>query len=416
MRDIALFAFAFGLIPFILRHAFIGVLAWSWVSYMNPHRLTWGAAYDFPFAQMMALTLLVALLFNREAKRFPLNTLMVFWVVFLLWTTFTSWWAIYPDEAWSYHTQVLKIQLILFLALWMMGSEKRINLMVWVIFLSIGFFGIKGGIFTFLTGGGGRIFGPAGSFIADNNHLAVALLMIIPLGFYLSHYQLQKKSHKLLMIFGIVLITASVIGSFSRGAFLAIAAVGLYLWWKSPGKMLSGTLGVLILAGMIMMMPAYWTERMQTISTYEQDESAMGRLNSWQYSINLANQRFSGGGYLSWSRETFERWAPNPDDVKVAHSIYFAVLADHGWPGLLLFLMIFVQGWLIAGRISRAVRQHGTDQDQWIAGLAEMIKVSLVAYAVGGAFLSLAYFDLPWHLLALLVLIQAQAQQRGVMA
>jgi hypothetical protein len=36
--------------------------------------------------------------------------------------------------------------------------------------------------------------------------------------------------------------------------------------------------------------------------------------------------------------------------------------------------------------------------------LARLIQVSLVAYATGGAFQSLAYFDYPWHLVAMLVI------------
>lgn len=416
MRDIALFIIVFGLLPYILRHAYIGVLAWSWLSYMNPHRLTWGFAYDFPFAQLVALTLFVSLLMNREKKRMPVNSIVVVWVMFLVWTMITTQFAYYPDAAWSYEIQVFKIQIILFLSMWMMGSPERIRLMVWVIFFSIGFFGIKGGVFTLVTGGGGRVFGPAGSFIADNNHLAVALLMVVPLGFYLRKHEVHKKAHKNLMLLAILSITVSIIGSFSRGAFLAIMAVGVYLWWKTPNKMITGTLGALVLLVTIVMMPSSWTERMSTIDEYEEDASAMARLNSWQYAINIASDRVTGGGYLSWSRETFAQWAPDPNVVFVAHSIYFAVLADHGWPGLTLFLLVFFLGWRKAGQIARQVTTRGSPDDLWMADLCNMIKVSLVAYAVGGAFLSLAYFDLPWHLLALLVLMERLAQEKGVLA
>lgn len=413
MRDVIIFIIAFGLVPYILRHSYIGVLAWSWFSYMNPHRLTWGAAYDFPFAQMIAGTLFISLLFNREEKKFPINHLTVTWILFLVWTMITTAAAIYPDDAWTYEIQVFKIQLILFISLWMMGRPERIKLMVWVIFFSVGFFGIKGGLFTIMTGGGGRVFGPAGSFIEDNNHLAVALLMVIPLGFYLRKYEVERKLYKNLLLLCILLIAAAVLGSFSRGALLAISAVSFYLWLKTPGKLITGTLGLVILAMLILMMPSHWRDRMETITEYQKDQSAQGRLNSWQYAINLASDRVTGGGYLSWSSENFQKWAPNPSTVLVAHSIYFAVLADHGWIGLLLFFTVFTQGWFMGGRIVKNVQARGSPEDDWMAGLASMIKVSLVAYAVGGAFLSLAYFDLPWHLLVLLVLLETEAKRRG---
>jgi len=415
MRDIALFALVFGLIPYILRHPYIGVLTWSWLSYMNPHRLTWAAAYDFPFAQLVAITLFVSLLINREEKRFPpMNGLLFTWIAFLAWTMITTLNAYYPNAAWSYEIQVFKIQLIIFIILWMMGSEQRIRLMVWVIFFSVGFFGIKGGIFTITTGGGGRVMGPAGTFIGDNNHLAVALLMVLPLGFYLSRYEVQRRLYRNLFLLAGLLITASVIGSFSRGAFLAIIAVSLYLWWKTPGKIISGALGTLVLVTFILAMPQSWMDRMGTIDDYKQDGSAQGRINAWYYSINIANARLTGGGYLSWSGETFRKWAPNPNNIKVAHSIYFATLADHGWPGLILFLLIFIQSWFMAGKISRHVKKRGSPEDQWMKGLADMIKVSLVAYAVGGTFLSLAYFDLPWHMVAIIVLVDRLAREKGL--
>jgi hypothetical protein len=39
-----------------------------------------------------------------------------------------------------------------------------------------------------------------------------------------------------------------------------------------------------------------------------------------------------------------------------------------------------------------------------------MLQVSLIGYAVGGAFLNLAFFDLFYHLVALLILAQAQVR------
>jgi len=413
MRDIALFIVVFGMLPFILQHAYLGVLAWSWLSYMNPHRLTWGPAFDFPFAQTVAITLLVSLLFDREKKKFPFTPLTITWIVFILWTLITTAFAIYPERAWVYETQVLKIQLILFISLWMMGDEKRIRLMVWVIFFSIGFFGIKGGIFTLMTGGAGRVWGPSGSFIGDNNHLAVALLMVLPLGFYIYKYEVEKKAYKAALLFCALMITASVIGSFSRGAFLAIGAVAFYLWLKTPGKIISGTIGTIVLILIVMVMPQHWSDRMKSIGDYEQDASALTRLNAWHFAFNLANSRFIGGGYRANSRETYAQWAPDPNDRAVAHSIYFSVLQDHGWVGLGLFLLVFGQGWLIAGRITRQVKTRGSPQEKWMGDLAKMIKVSFVAYAVGGAFLNLAYFDLPWHLVAIIVLLDQRVKRLG---
>jgi hypothetical protein len=42
-----------------------------------------------------------------------------------------------------------------------------------------------------------------------------------------------------------------------------------------------------------------------------------------------------------------------------------------------------------------------------------MVQVSLVGYAVGGAFLSLAYFDLPYNMMVMVVLARKWVENRS---
>lgn len=412
MRDIALFVIVFGAIPYMLRHPYIGVLMWSWLSYMNPHKLAWGFAHDFPFAQVVALVLLVSLLFDREPKRLPKNGLLAVWILFVLWMLLTTLDAYWPAPAWAQYVKVFKIQLIIFLTMLVMHTPERIKLMIWVIFCSVGFYGVKGGIYTVLTGGGGRVWGPAGGYIEENNALAIALLMVLPLGYYLLRHELTDKWLKRAMIAALVLIAFSVVGSQSRGALIAIVSVAFYLWLKTDNKLKTALFIFPALPLLFLFMPDTWHERMATIQTYEQDASAMGRINAWQYAINAASHNLLGVGFDSWSGETFARWAPDPSAVHAAHSIYFSVIADHGWVGFAMFMTLFIGGFLLARRI---VRMTATlDDYAWVRDLARMIQVSLVAYATGGAFLSLSYFDLPWHLLAIILLLQQLLRREGV--
>jgi len=142
---------------------------------------------------------------------------------------------------------------------------------------------------------------------------------------------------------------------------------------------------------------------MDSMRNYEQDASAMGRINAWKYSINIANDRFTGGGFNSWSQGTYNIYSPEATKVLVAHSIYFGVLADHGWLGLLLFLLILALTWK-----NLSVVMNTTTHEDSTALLARMLKISLVAYMTGGAFLSLSYFDLPWHMVAIALLLRIQ--------
>ena len=59
-------------------------------------------------------------------------------------------------------------------------------------------------------------------------------------------------------------------------------------------------------------MPDRWFERMRTIKTYEQDHSAMSRINSWHFAINLANAHpVLGRGYGAFTPELFAEFAPD---------------------------------------------------------------------------------------------------------
>lgn len=403
MRDILVTLIVFGSLPFIFQRPYIGILVWSWLGYMNPHRLSWGFAYSMPFAQIVAIVLMASLLMSKEKKELPVTALTVTWWLFIGWMVITSLSAIYFDDATTQLIKILKIQLVVFLGLLVMGKRERIYQLIWVIYLSIGFFGIKGGVFTILTGGSHRVLGPPDSFIGENNALAVALLMILPLGMYL-YWQTRQVWIRRGLIASNVLIAVSAVGSQSRGAFLAIIAVAAFFWWKSKNRLAIALVILPLLPILFFSMPQSWHDRMSTIQTYEKDASAMGRLNAWQYAINAANARLTGAGLESWSIQTFQQWAPDPTDVHAAHSIYFSVLADHGWIGLFLFLLILLGAWRTASHLIRETR--GSPDYLWMNELARMIQVSMIAYMTGGAFLSLSYFDLPWHVISILVLMK----------
>jgi probable O-glycosylation ligase (exosortase A-associated) len=150
-----------------------------------------------------------------------------------------------------------------------------------------------------------------------------------------------------------------------------------------------------------MFMPDSWEHRMKSIENYEQDSSAMGRINTWKMAFNLANARpLVGGGFEPYTRRVFQEYAPNPDDVHSAHSIYFQLLGEHGYVGLLLFLVLGGIGWVTARRI--IVQSRGKAEHTWAANLARAIQVSLVAFGVGGAFVNISYWDLTYYELIVL--------------
>ncbi len=163
-------------------------------------------------------------------------------------------------------------------------------------------------------------------------------------------------------------------------------------------------LSLIILVGVIaaMSLPEHWFSRMNTITNYEQDGSAMGRINAWWMAWNLARENFFGGGFDIYNAFAFSLYAPDPLSIHAAHSIYFQVLGEHGFIGLALFLLMWVLVWRKANGLRKDFRNSA--ELKWVSDLGAMCQVSLVGYAVGGAFLSLAYFDLPYNVLIIVVL------------
>lgn len=416
MRDVIITLMVFGMLPFILRYPWYGVLAWSWLSYMNPHRLAWGFAYTMPFAQIVAVVLLFSLFFTKEKISLPANFMVVIWVMFLVWLSICTFFAVYPDLAAEQLTKVLKIQLITFVTLMLMRDFERVNQLIWVIVFSIGFYSVKGGIFTLMSGGGYHVFGPDGSEIAENNALAVAILMIVPLMVYLYKFPPHRWVKKI-MPFCIFLSLASVIGSQSRGAVLAILAVGGFYWLKSGSKLITATAFVFLTLLTLMFMPQSWHDRVDSISEYQEDSSSMGRIRAWEYSIAIASDRFTGGGFQSWSLQNYYQYGIDVEQAFVAHSIYFSVLNDGGWPGLIMFLLIL---WLMWRQLSAVIKLTANIPERAQYNLlARMLQISLVAFMAGGSFLSLSYFDLAWHFMAITVALNRLAkipyQKEGVL-
>jgi len=410
MRDLLLTAFVLGTIPFILRNPFIGMMMWVWLGVMNPHRLTWGFANNMPFAMVVALCTLFAMLVHAKKLNPPPNDrVAIVLVLLILWMCISPLFAFHPDLNWDPWLRAFKIQFMVLISLLVLTERRHLHWLTWVLALSVGFFGIKGGVFTILTGGTHRVWGPAYSFIEDNNTLALAMLMVVPLFRYLQLHS-DNKWVRVGCVSAMFLCVVSAIGSQSRGAFVALAAMSFFMFTKSRKKGLIGVAFILALPIAWQFMPENWTERMTTIKTYQEDASAMGRINAWWVAWNVAVDRFPlGGGFVLDTAAVFQRYAPDPATIKVAHSIYFQMLGEHGFIGLALFLMVFGLAWMNGSWVLRATK--GNPKLLWAYDLASMCQVSLVGYAVGGAFLSLTYFDLPYYIVVILIMLRRFVRQ-----
>jgi putative inorganic carbon (HCO3(-)) transporter len=402
MRDIVL---ALIIVPACLaafKRPWIGVMLWTWLSIMNPHRYTWGFAYGMPWAAAAVGCTVAGLIMTRE-RGSPLKGSPVSWfVAFVVFITLSWLMGLNVSGDYDQWKKVMKIDLMLLVALALLYTKQHIFALVCVCAASIGFLGAKGGLYTIATGGGGRVWGPPGSFIHDNNEFALAVIMTIPLLRFL-HMQANRWMTRQALMALMFLCAASALGSQSRGALLALSAMAFLLWLRGKhNKASMGFLLIMLAVPLVMFMPDEWSERMSTINSYEQDGSAMGRINAWWVAWRIGLNYPMGVGFNPTTYELFARFAPDPTNPKVAHSIYFQVLGHHGFIGLAIFLGIWGSTW----RMSNWLRNQKdlTPETAWTADLGAMCQVAIMGYLVGGLFLSLAYFDLPYNIMAMIVL------------
>ncbi len=409
MRDYLLMGVFIACLPFAIRHTYAAVLLWTWIGIMNPHKLAWGFALNFPFAAGAAGVALLSMVFTKDRISMPKSPALITLIILIIWMCLTTAFAFHPDGSFEQLKKVLKIQLMTLVALAALQERKHIELFIWVNAISLGFYGFKGGLFTIATGGSSRVWGPSGGFIEGNNEIGLALVMSIPLMNYLRAVSVRPVIRNGLLIL-MFLSAVAALGTQSRGAFLAIGAMGFVLWMRSDKKFASGIIILFAAAALLAFMPDAWEQRMRSIQNYEQDTSAMGRINAWWFTVNIANSRLLGGGFDIYTPDLFAFYAPNPLDIHVAHSIYFSILGEHGYVGLFLFLLI----WVLAFKIAQNIRREAGSRPEtkWAFYLAGMCQVSLVGYAVGGAFLSLAYFDLPYNILIVLIVLQRWLKEK----
>jgi probable O-glycosylation ligase (exosortase A-associated) len=408
-RDVFLFVVLAVLVVQIPRKPFVGAIAWVIFGVMSPHRLTWGYAFDFPFSQIIAILTLVGLLLTKEHRHWKGGAAAIVMILLFLWGCVNTLFAFHLADSLEYLERVAKIFAMTFVLLLLTHDRRKVEVLVWAIALSLGFYGTKGGLFVLATGGEFMVNGPPGSVMDGNNALGVGLVIVIPLLYFLRE-QVSSKWVRWGLMAAMSLCAIAVLGSYSRGALLAIFAMGVILWVRSHHKVMFLVIGIVFLIVAIPAMPDRWTNRMYTIETYEEDGSAMGRIWAWQTAFNIAKDRVPFGGGFEWNGyDTSARYSPNPSNIAVAHSIYFQVLGSMGFLGLALFLTF----WGLVWRQCSWLRKYGKQRQEfeWAFKLGSMVQVSLVGYAVGGAFLDLAFWDLPYYLFAAVAAAQFAVQR-----
>jgi probable O-glycosylation ligase (exosortase A-associated) len=404
VRDLILVLATLGFLPLCVRYPAAGAICWAWFSIMNPHRQVYSFAVGQQFNLVIAGATLLGWMLSSERKRWTPDLMPKLMLVFVLWMTFNSLFAPFPDSSWVQWNLTMRVLALVFLVFFIAKTKARIHGLIWIVVISLGYYGVKGGIFTVATGGKYIVLGPAASILGDNNHLALAVVMALPLVNYLRMHT-KMRLLQLGLAAAMFLEVAMVLGSHSRGAALALGVMLFIFWLSTRNKVFYGIAGIAVVAVALSLMPdAYWA-RLDTVIHAGSDASFMGRVNAWNVATQVAIDRFPfGAGFAAPQlKEIFNHYLPG-EIARAAHSIYFEVLGEHGFIGLALYLLILVLALRNAGIIMRQTRAR--PELLWAYDLANMIRVALIAFYTGGAALSMAYFDGFLLLVALLSVLR----------
>ncbi len=409
MRDLIFGTLWTALLPLSLYAAHLGILLWIWVALLAPTDMLYGVLNTVPFNKLVAIAAIFVLVTTVEKKRFYLDRMIVlislYGIVIALSYIFQEEYNPFTDLVFD---KIWKILVLAILITGTLASRHRLHQAALVVSIAFGFFMVKEGLIFLLTAGGHKIEGNAAT--GDNNGLALALLMTIPLVLYVARYTeviWMKRAMQITAALGAV----TVVASYSRGGFVGLIVLAMMLLKNSKHRFrLLIALGALAVI-MLMLTPEAWFNRVHTIGEAGEDDSFLIRLTSWKVNtlIALDHPLLGGGldaslGWGLWSTHVEEasNWlfqTPWIGKTYVAHSIYFQVLGDTGFTGLLLFLSILFTAFRMTVKVQRMAR--GDPSLAWASDLARALQMSFAVYCVSGAALSLVYFELVYVLLAM---------------
>ena len=394
----------------------IGMYCFVWLSFFSPSSMTWGAQ-ELPFAQIVAVGTMAGFLFWREKKRFPFQResvlLLALWIMFYISTTF----ALRPNSAFDKFKYISKVLIMVFLCTAIIKNEKSLLVLLRIIAVSLGFFGLKGGVWAIKTGGTYEVYGPLMSWLFANNSIGLALSMNIPILYYLSKIDPNKWCKRLYALM-IVFSFPAIICTFSRGAWLGGGIVAFLILARHRKRILLVPAAI-VLSGIALLMfsdsiPERVTGRYGQLVNYEEEGSAESRFWNWEFCkrVGIANP-FTGAGFEYYTRDAYLMYYPEfikrwPGKVWNCHSTWYSIFSEHGFPGLIIWVSLMISSLITL----RNMRRYGkTNPGKFhYTHYADMLEGGLFAFMVVGSFIDAAYYEIYYYFIAIIIIINAQVK------
>lgn len=386
-----------------LRDPKFGVLAFVVILFMDPSSLFWGFdQWHIPLVTSITVLTATVLHFHKRNKRLGGGAIF-FWVAALtIWLAVSTMDSVNVERSYRIFVDYW-IKTFVFCWLFMLWIRNERDLRL--------FFSVVIGCFLLLAlraiyrynVGYPEIAGLAGT-MQDRNDFALHLMMVVPFAYAM--YRTTKDWRLRLMLFGSIVLTyVCVLLTYSRMGFLLMILAGLLFFWSSESKLkvLIRIVGpVLVL--LVLIVPESYVERIETIRTYHEDQSATGRIEAWIAGIEMGKDNLVTGVGLKCFElpEVYFKYAEGIP--RVAHNAYVQLFSEAGLPALLSWLFLMMTGLFGA----RALRREDVSME--IRTYATAIQHALLLYLVASMFLNSAYFELPYLVLASFVVLRKVAR------
>jgi putative inorganic carbon (HCO3(-)) transporter len=386
-----------------LRGPFQALLFYLWIAYFRPDQWVWDSRllYSLQLSFWAGLYFIVRALPSIGKARFDLRA-MTYWAFLIL--TFLSAWTSDEPISWIRWEDFGKTTIVGYFLYAVLSQDiKHFRIALIVIALSLGFEGAKQAYGGLITNPGARNLNEIRQ-LGDNNGVAVGMTMLVSLFIALSRTTENKWERKLYLFF-IIGVVYRAITTYSRGGFLAITALAMMYVARSNHKMKT-VLGVAVVAAIVLpvLPPAFW-DRMATMnvrSEGEMDDSAAGRVHFWRVAtVMAADHPLLGVGYNSFNEhyDQYDFLDGRYGRDRSVHSMWFAVLAELGYIGLALYILMFILALSAMQSVARLARKGDLPGEFY--QYAVSLQAAFVAAMVGGTFLPWAYIEMLWHFFAL---------------
>ncbi|SEN18661.1 probable O-glycosylation ligase, exosortase A-associated [Sphingomonas gellani] len=406
MHDLFLVGFLVALFALSTARPFLLVCAYVYIDEVSPQRLTYWLLNSIPISMIAGAGAFAtwALFDDKTDLRIaPRQWLLLMLAAYCGFTTYNADFPIDAMEIWDYIWKALLFAAFLPLTL---RTRLRIETLLLFMILSAATIIIVGGIKTLVSGGG---YGELNLMVTNNSGLyegstiSAVAIAIVPVILWFTHYGTVFPPDWRVRLFSYALCFACLlipVGTSARTGLLCIGLLAVLMWRTARHKLLYAGLAVGLAVTAVPFLPAAYTERMNTIKTYDSDQSASTRLAVWAWTIDYSRSHPLGGGFNAFKQNrltmvlkadpaTGQGTRVAFDAARAWHSAYFQMLGEQGYPGLLMWLVLNITG-LVRMEVLRRRFRDPTTEDAWAGSLANALQMAHLIYLLGAAFVGIA--------------------------